>query len=162
MDDANALTFCSQSIHRQLEREHRTFTRFAFSPDPTVMKIDNALGNRQTDAGSGRATMGRIFDLMKRLEYFVQIFFFDSDAVVLYLYQQMIVCASQPDGNQPMVRVTKFYGIGQEVEHDLNQPVAVTGNNRYSLGEIQVNGYVFVMNQLPGTDNGIIDDLFKI
>ena len=48
---------------------------------------------------------------MKGLEYFVQIFWIDSNAVVLHFDNQLIVFGSQADGNHPTVAITKFYGI---------------------------------------------------
>ena len=58
------------------------------------MKIDDAFGNRQTDTGSKRTAFGGVFNLVKGLEDFFQIFGFYSDAVVGNLHQQVGVLDS--------------------------------------------------------------------
>ena len=97
---------------------------------------------------------------MKGLEYFIQIFWIDSNAVVLHFDNQLIVFGSQADGNHPTVGIAKFYGIRNDIHHDLDQPVAITGHPGHMLREIQVNGDVFVINELSGAVDGVVDDLF--
>ena len=64
-----------------------------------MVKIDNALGDRQTDTGSNRATPRRVLNLVERLEYFALIFGFDSDAVIRDFNQHVVGFSSQANRN---------------------------------------------------------------
>ena len=77
-----------------------------------MVKIHNALGDRQTDTGSNRATPRRVLNLVERLEYFALIFGSDSNAVIRYFNQHVVGFSSQTNRNVAKVRIAKFYGIG--------------------------------------------------
>ena len=73
-----------------------------------MVKIDDALGDGQTDTGSHGAAPGRIFDLVKRLEYPVEVFRLYADAVVFDLHQQMLTFCLQSNGDVSLIGFSKL------------------------------------------------------
>ena len=64
---------------------------FTFNPYSSMVKIDDALADGQADAGAVRPALGGVFYLLKFFEYFVLIFGFYSDAIILDINLNLFV-----------------------------------------------------------------------
>jgi len=76
---------------RQRKRKRGSMAGFTFNPYSSMVKINDAFADGQADAGAVRAALGGVFNLLKFIEYFVLIFGFYSDAVVLDINLHLFV-----------------------------------------------------------------------
>ena len=79
-------------VFRQADDENTAVSGCALYLYFTMMQFDNALRERQADAGTGLCRIRCLVTcLVKAVEYLVNIFFVDTDAVIYYFNDDRVL-----------------------------------------------------------------------
>src|SRR2546425_12671477 len=106
--------------HRQCETERRSLARLGFHPDPPAMHLDDALGDRQAEAGSALLARNRAVGLLELLENFGLIGRGNAGPRVAYRNLECSVRCESSDRNFALVG--ELDGVADQVEQDLREP----------------------------------------
>src|SRR5579862_6549261 len=114
---SGAITTCAPS-QWQCETEQRALSGHRFHPDAAAIPLDDALANRQADAGS---RVGISMQALENAEDLLGIFRLDPDAVVAHGEQPVYGPAFCSDVNLGWIRTAILDSVANQVLQELHE-----------------------------------------
>src|SRR6266700_6429139 len=118
--------------------ERRSLTRLGFDPDATTVHLDDALGDRQAEAGSALLARDRAVGLLELLEDFRLIDRGNAWTRVAYRNRERSIRNRCPDRH--LALIGELDRVADQVEQDLREPPFVAAAGRQVRRDLRLEG----------------------
>src|SRR6266511_2884415 len=122
---------------RDHERERRSLPGLALDPEPAAEVLDDLTADREPQPRSPRLRGQRVTDLAKLLEDDRLVIRRDPRPIVAHVDADRAGQRAERDGDPPPGVGAKLRRVGEEVDHDLHEAIAVRHYPRDLVREVQ-------------------------